>query len=467
MLSDSLPYGLMPHKAILPPPRRKIYTPLSLAAFYLVGTFAALPVFQVPLVGLSITAPLFVLVVVAVILHPPNLLRFRHGIWVFLAAAIWVSLFLSFLINGLVLHGDENQILSVLTVVRYGYWLLLFVVSGYFAASEKLLRRLSTVLALAITALSGLRWFEAIAWGKIGAWTDPVFLTQNDYGGLFSTFSPFLFALLVGQGGIRSMLTGGGLLVVWGAAAVNGSRGSWIGMGVGLVVFVALYCVTNPRRAWRLLVPLLLAASLLTGLGLTSLRVREAVVSRFSTMGQLSDDKSYMIRQVMNQKSWVMFKQSPLFGAGPGRYRVTSVPLNLPELFNRNAEDDLQRRSAHNSYLLFLAENGLAATIPYALLLALLIIKGLWATLELGRQHQVVALAVYAGFLGMSVHFWAMSALTNTAAWLIYGLVVAVILLAGDFRRARFRHFRPKFLPRGAYPVAQQALTSSTSAAKA
>jgi O-antigen ligase len=93
-------------------------------------------------------------------------------------------------------------------------------------------------------------------------------------------------------------------------------------------------------------------------------------------------------------------------------------------------ERTLNTNSAHNSYLLFLAEMGLAGAIPFGILLLLLFFKGFRSTWELAKINQVWAIGIFAGFVGMSVHLWAMAALTNTSAWLIYGLMAASIMVS-------------------------------------
>jgi O-antigen ligase len=142
-------------------------------------------------------------------------------------------------------------------------------------------------------------------------------------------------------------------------------------------------------------------------------------------------DKSYMIRETMNQRSWKLFLQSPIWGIGPGRYRQVYVPLEMPQVMANRSDTDFVRKSAHNSYLSFLAEGGLLATLPLAALLCFLAIRGGWAAIVLARRGAHWALGVYASFIAMSVHLWSLSGLTGTHAWFIYGLLAATL---GVFR---------------------------------
>jgi len=413
---------------------------VTLWAFYCLGAFSALSIFDLPLIGLSITAPIFALVAFPTLFKPPEPWFRRYRGCLFLAAAIWLGSLASFLVNGPLSATNQTEMSHILPVVRYGYWLLVFVVTANFAAQPSLLSRLSVVLAVSISILAFLRLFEAAAWGKIGTSIEPRLLTQNSYGGLFSTFSPFLLVFLVEPKGMRRVISAAGLLIVWGAAAINGSRGSWIGITVGLVTFVAFYSLSAPRQAWRLIVPLFLSSCLFAGVMASSARVREVVVSRFSTLQKLETDKSYMERQVLNQKSWQLFCSSPLVGVGPGRYRETYAFLELPEFFNPAVETHLNTKSAHNSYLLFIAEMGLVGALPFCCLLLFLAVRGLHTAWKLTRRGQVWALGILASFAGMTVHLWAMAALTNTATWFVYGLLVASIMAA---KQIELRHKHP------------------------
>jgi len=157
--------------------------------------------------------------------------------------------------------------------------------------------------------------------------------------------------------------------------------------------------------------------------------IREAVLGRFSTLDNLDGDKSYMVREVMNQRSLKLFELSPWFGIGPGRYNSIYVPLELPLILAGKSEESFMRRSAHNSYLSFLAEGGVIGALPLTALLLFLATRGALAAIALNRQGERWALGVYASFIAMSVHFWALAGLTGTHAWYVYGLLVATIVL--------------------------------------
>src|SRR3954468_16639004 len=67
--------------------------------FYVFATFCVLPFLEIPLIGLSFTAPLFLIVAGAAILKPARRWFPEYNRWVSLAGFIWGSLFL-----GIIFH---------------------------------------------------------------------------------------------------------------------------------------------------------------------------------------------------------------------------------------------------------------------------------------------------------------------------------------------------------------------------
>ncbi|MBE0542927.1 MAG: O-antigen ligase family protein [Verrucomicrobia bacterium] len=393
-----------------------------------------LPFFDIPFIGLSITAPLLLPVMFYAFFHPANPWIHLYRGWVLVAAAIWLGMVVAFLANGPWFGAREFKMIEIAYLNRYLFWLTVFLVTAYVAADFGIQRRLPYLLGSAVVVLAGLRCFEGIALGKVGAWTDTIFTTQNTYGILFSTFTPFLFPVFLGRGFLRKLLCAAGLFAVLFACAINGSRGSWICIALALAVFSLLAFVSRPGASLRLVLPVGFAALALVAILAGSTRAREAVLSRFSTFENLEGDKSYMSRRALNRKSWRLVSESPFFGVGPGRFRDVYVPLELPQVFSKEAEQRINTKGSHNSYLSFLAEGGLIGGLPLAFLLAVLAVRGAHSAAALNRAGERWGLGVYASFIGMSVHLWVLSGLTGTHAWFVYGLLAATIVLAARVR---------------------------------
>lgn len=412
-----------------PLPVQHAYRRRTILLFLLCSAYVAIPWGDIPFLGISLSAPLMFLIALEVYLRPPAPWLRQYRRWVLLAGAMWAGIFLSAAANGLISGGIRIEKAGALEVFRFGYWLgVVFLITIYLVSYMELGPRVTRAVAAAVVLTALVRWFEAIAYGKIGAWTSPRFFTQNMYGWLFSTFTPFLYAVLVDPKTRRRWLAAAGILIVWSAAAVNGSRGSWVGLAGGLLLFLLLYLRVNPAHVKGLAAVIAVCAGFLGLIYFAPERVVSAVSRRYATFQRIEEDKTYMARQLMVQKGLRLFQQSPLVGVGPARWTREYVLLDIPEWMGGwRGEASYQRKSSHNSYIALLAETGLAGTIPYALLLLTLVWQGYRAVVMLARQGQFWPLGVYIAFIGMSIHLWVLAGLTGTSPWVVYGLVGGLI----------------------------------------
>src|SRR5215831_20373181 len=90
--------------------------------FYIFAAFCVLPFLEIPLVGLSFTAPLFLVVAGAAVLKPARRWFPDYTWWVCLAGFMWVSFLL-----GIVIHVGVVEFLpSARVFLNFTYWLLVF-----------------------------------------------------------------------------------------------------------------------------------------------------------------------------------------------------------------------------------------------------------------------------------------------------------------------------------------------------
>jgi len=419
-----------PARSAAPPrPTHVTYRQRTIFLFLLCSAYVAIPWGDIPFLGISLSAPLMFLIALEVYLRPPAPWLKHYRPWVLLAGAMWAGIFLSAVVNGLRSGGTVLDRQSALEVFHFGYWLgVVFLVTVYLVSYLDLGRRVVSVTAAAVVLTALVRWFEAVAYGKIGAWTGPRFFPQNMYGWLFSTFTPFLYALLVDPMTKRRWPAAVGILVVWSAAAINGSRGSWVGLAGGLLLFLLLYLRVYPQRYRGLLMIILICAGFLGLITLAPDRVVAAVSQRYATFQHIEEDKTYLARRLMVQKGLRLFQSSPIVGVGPARWTKEYIPLDIPEqLGGWQSQASYQRKTSHNSYVALLAETGLVGTIPFALLLLTLVWRGYGAMLQLAKGGALWAMGVYTAFVGMSIHLWVLAGLTGTSTWVMYGLVGACI----------------------------------------
>jgi len=390
--------------------------------------YLTLPLVDVPFLGLSLSAPVFFLIALPVILRPaqPWIAAYRR--WIMMAALIWAGMLLSAVLNGLFSGGTQIDTGGIVALVQFSYWLLVFVVTVYLVSSqEKLAQRLVSVIAVGIALLAFIRLGEAVFSGAIGAWTRLQFMTQNGYAIQFSMFYPVLLSFV--YWGPRKKLAGMSALLMLAAILINGSRTGWLAALISTSVFLWMLLRTQRQRMRSVVVLLFLAGTIGLGSLLAPSNVISAFESRLDTFQSLENDKSYAIRQLMVQKGILLFQSNPLTGVGISRWRKESVPLEIPRVLQYSTQAYYDNKSSHNSYVSFLAENGLLGSLPFGFLLLTLALRGYQTASGLARRGQVWALGIYAGFLGMSVHLWALSGLTGTAPWFVYGLVAAMIVL--------------------------------------
>lgn len=396
--------------------------------FWATAVYLVAPLENVPLLGLSPSAFLIALVALEVFLGNRNFGLGKFKRWGVIIYFLWLGYLLSIAGNAL-LGNHSAGFGAYLWLVRAAFWFLSFLTTAIVVARipEKDLRTLVILIGVAVLLLALVRLYEGVVFGRWGAGGTVSIFTQNNYGILFSRFSLFAVALYFMLAGIWRSLSIIGLLALLLAIAVNGSRSSWIAVSAGLVVFTVLYAVAKPRDSGRLVwfISLLLIVFTIA-ISFLPLQVLEPISSRFATLEQVEEDKSYATRQLMIQKSQKLFADNPFFGAGLGRFRESFVELERPDIL-RGSTANFNRVASHNSYARLLGETGLSGTIPFGFLMLTLLYGGMQAALRFTRHGEVWALAVYASFIAMSIHMWSIDNLNNTAPWFIYGFVAGII----------------------------------------
>lgn len=395
--------------------------------FLAFAAYLALPIVNVPLLGLSVSAPLLFLVAIEVFLRQKGVKLGFHKIWVVFSYVFWFGLLLSLAGNALLDSRYSFTLVDVVALIRFAYWLFAFLIVAILVAQFDVGRNTTFVLGASIIVLGALRVGEALLLGNWGAWTGTRLLTQNSYGWEFSTFTPFALLLCFMLSGWKRWLSMGGILLLLFAVAINGSRSSWIAVSVGVGLCVILYVLAQRQRSLNLLIVVGVVCLSVLLVPLLPSSIVEPIDRRLNTLQTLDDDKSYQLRLLMIQKAQQLFEENPFFGAGLGHFRRTDAPLEVQKLLSYVAVDELNDKSAHNSYAGLLGETGLSGTLPFAFLVALLIIGGLWATIRCARRGELWAIAVFVSFICMSIHLWSLSGLTGTAPWFVYGLVAGVI----------------------------------------
>lgn len=389
-------------------------------AFYM-----AVPLLDVPFWGISLSAPVLMLIALEVATGQARVHWARYEGWLTLAVWFWLGCAASLAANQ-VWGGRPIVRSELIMLVRFAYWMIAFAIALAFSANPWFRARIARALAAGAILLAGLRIFEAVVFGHWGH-ERGYFLSPNAYGWEFTTFAPYAVALPAAVGATRriwALAAAGLVLMAW---VLTGSRGSWVALSVGLAVLLLL-SGSNPRGLARHAALLLAALGLAGALfWLNRARVSRPVAERVQSFQTLDEEKSYQIRKLMIQKALKMFHSNPLFGAGLDRFTTTHVPLERPPVLRYAGQEHFNVKSSHNSYMDLLAETGLAGMVPFGLLLLGLAWKGFVRAWRAARSGDAWAPAVFASFVGMSLHLWVLAGLTGTAPWFVYGLLAGMI----------------------------------------
>src|SRR5690606_38795112 len=162
--------------------------------FLLFTVYLIVPVIDVPLMGLSLSAPIMFLLFLEVFFSPHSLKLSRFMPWLIFSYAFLFGLLLS-LAGNAVFRGLNVGSRDWLILFRFCYWIIAFFTTLLVVSSLEYLKSIGFVIAGGILVVAALRLFEAIIFGRWGAWTAPRIMTQNSYGFQFSSFFPFALAL--------------------------------------------------------------------------------------------------------------------------------------------------------------------------------------------------------------------------------------------------------------------------------
>lgn len=398
-------------------------SPATVLLFLALASYVALPVFKIPLLDLSLSAVIFAFICLNLFFGSGLAGLGQQKLWVFLALWLWVGVLFALAGNSVAGLGGKLDLGNWRVFLRLSYWLLVFVLTAFVATEANAWDRLVKVLGVMILLTALARWGEITLFGRLGAGVGTKFQTQNNYGILFSTYTPFLLVPVFTARRGRALLVPA-LMLVWGAIALNGSRGSWVAVGLGTAIFSLMYFKIS-RRVAPLVGVCLLTMVLALALLVAPSKYQRAITDRADTFQDLDRDKSVQTRMFQLRKGWELFKAHPFAGVGLGGFLrfVVDVGTERTDVSIRG----LSSRSAHNAYIAFLAETGLAGSVPFALLLILLTWRGYKAAIWLGRRQQFWALAIYTSFLSMSLHLWVLQGIYDTSTWVVYGLTAGMI----------------------------------------
>lgn len=146
-----------------------------------------------------------------------------------------------------------------------------------------------------------------------------------------------------------------------------------------------------------------------------------SLISKSGTEGDLTQDKSWLIRKLMVDKSLEIAGKYPLMGIGWFNFTNYATDLRSLNKYDRlqgQSDGFYNTRSAHNSYAQLLGEGGIIGLLLLLLILlptASVVLK----RIALGgfKMNDLPLIAMFTLF----IYFYAISSLTGAGTWLIIG----------------------------------------------
>jgi len=374
----------------------------DLAVLFVVATAPLEGAFRTGPAGISITKLAGGICIASFLL---TMLRQRR-VLVFERGQALVLGILAFAMLSTLQAGQTNA--AITTTTRYASFAAVYLIVTQLGHDRLLQRRIAWTLAVCCSVAAGLGLHEYLA-GKQELATLS-YVNQNDFAFVLATSLPLMFVLLDGPKLLRPFLLGA-IGLVSAAILLSLSRGAFVGLAVGFLLFV----VTDRRR-----VQLTLTAGALAAVGV--LLVIHSNPQRFHEAVLL---KQNVAQQNVSTRfgAWGaagrLVTDHPFLGVGPGNFqfyynKLTGQPVGTFTL-----------TVAHNALLDIGAELGVAAMCLLALYLVLAFVR-LTASLEAGYGDRGFVAAVRVSLTIAIVSSMFLSEQYFLPFWLFGGLAAAI-----------------------------------------
>jgi len=146
-----------------------------------------------------------------------------------------------------------------------------------------------------------------------------------------------------------------------------------------------------------------------------------ATIEKEGSEGDLTLDKSWLLRKLMVEKSIAIVRAYPVFGVGWLHFDKYSTKLDTSGEFRRfsgRSQEYLNSRSSHNSYAMYMAEGGLVGFFLLVIILLVALIPLLRKFLINSLTMNDIPLIALATLL---IYFYAITAITGANTWFIIG----------------------------------------------
>jgi O-antigen ligase len=137
-----------------------------------------------------------------------------------------------------------------------------------------------------------------------------------------------------------------------------------------------------------------------------------------------TEDRSYLTRMAMVEKGLNLFERYPYTGVGLSNF--SQIEGAVEGDFDGSQfvinKQDLNTLSAHNSYISILSEGGLFLFVPFILILFTIILYFIFNFNTINVDNK----PLYWSIIGMTFHYYYISAVVNVYGWFVIALCAAL-----------------------------------------
>lgn len=313
---------------------------------------------------------------------------------------------------------------SFLTCARYAAYLLLTLVVAVVAQDRALRRLLLWVIALSCGATTILAFMQYIHPSGLTPGMNGIdstittrvvgsFYNANFYAEYLLLCAGVIVALfLTEEGRARELVLVLGFSLA-GALFLTYTRGSWLGLVVGLLVLIVVVDL-------RLLIPIAIA-------GVAGVLLVPGVARRLAASN--ANDASANFRLGLWQVAGEAMRRKPIFGYGAGNFleAYRQVILTRPELYA-----GYLTFGAHDSYFELAAETGILGGIAFLFVTVIFATRGIYIATRKGidRETKMLSIGLSVGLVGYVANTFTSNTFQHPQPamffWLLSGVVAAL-----------------------------------------
>lgn len=218
---------------------------------------------------------------------------------------------------------------------------------------------------------------------------------------------PYLF-LLAATDRQREILFGIAASAVSTYLLYTGTRAAWAGAIVASLAMLLLLRLKTPEmiigtlkveigRKKRTLLGIALFTIAMNSippyivLGWTVAGSSSSAVTRFATVADIDQDRSFLNRLAMSANTFEMFKDHPLLGVGKGNFKIVYPLYAEKRIKDVDFSSEMQPREAHNDYVQLLGETGIFAFASFLWILVLVALR-VWTSIPGKGDRNWIAL---------------------------------------------------------------------------